>query len=128
VINTLKEGDFIPIIAPVGVDEEGITYNINADHVAGKVAASLHAERVVFMTDVEGVRNKDGTLISSIPVSQVEGLIDDGTISGGMIPKARASVKAITEGVGKAHIVDGRLPHCILLELFTDQGIGTEII
>ncbi len=128
VIGTLKEGDFVPIIAPVGVDEKGVAYNINADHVAGWVAAALKAERVVFMTDVEGIRDKGGELISTLPVSRVEELIEDGTITGGMIPKVRASVQALAEGVGKAHIVDGRIPHAILLELFTDRGIGTEIV
>ncbi len=128
VIGTLKEGDFIPIIAPVGVDDKGIAYNINADHVAGKVAAALKAERVVFMTDVEGIRDRDGNLISTLPMARVEEFIEDGTITGGMIPKVRASVRALVEGVGKAHIVDGRVPHAILLELFTDKGIGTEIV
>jgi len=112
----------------VGVDDEGVAYNINADHVAGRVAAALKAERVVFMTDVEGIRDKEGKLISTLPVSRVEELIEDGTITGGMIPKVRASVQALAEGVGKAHIVDGRIPHAILLELFTDEGIGTEIV
>ena len=128
VIGILKEGDFIPVIAPVGVDDKGVAYNINADHVAGRVAAALKAERVVFMTDVEGIRDKEGKLISTLPVSRVEELIEDGTITGGMIPKVRASVQALAEGVGKAHIVDGRIPHAILLELFTDEGIGTEIV
>ena len=128
VIGTLKEGDFIPIIAPVGVDDKGIAYNINADDVAGKVAAALKAERVVFMTDVEGIRDRDGNLISTLPMARVEEFIEDGTITGGMIPKVRASVRALVEGVGKAHIVDGRIPHAILLELFTDKGIGTEIV
>ena len=128
VIGTLKEGEFIPVIAPVGVDDKGVAYNINADHVAGMVAAALKAERVVFMTDVEGIRGKGGDLISSLPVARVEELIEDGTITGGMIPKVRASVRALAEGVGKAHIVDGRIPHAILLELFTDEGIGTEIV
>ncbi len=128
VIGTLKEGDFIPVIAPVGVDEKGVAYNINADHVAGRVAAALKAERVVFMTDVEGIRDKEGNLISTLPMARVEEFIEDGTITGGMIPKVRASVRALVEGVGKAHIVDGRIPHAILLELFTDRGIGTEIV
>ncbi|HDD52502.1 MAG TPA: acetylglutamate kinase, partial [Thermosulfidibacter takaii] len=122
VIGILKEGDFIPVIAPVGVDDEGVAYNINADHVAGRVAAALKAERVVFMTDVEGIRDKEGKLISTLPVYRVEELIEDGTITGGMIPKVQASVQALAEGVGKAHIVDGRIPHAILLELFTDEG------
>ena len=128
VIGILKEGDFIPVIAPVGVDDKGVAYNINADHVAGRVAAALKAERVVFMTDVEGIRDKEGKLISTLPVYRVEELIEDGTITGGMIPKVQASVQALAEGVGKAHIVDGRIPHAILLELFTDEGIGTEIV
>ncbi len=128
VIGTLKGGDFIPVIAPVGVDEDGVAYNMNADYVAGKVAAALGAERVVFMTDVEGIRDEKGVLVSSLFRGEVEALIERGIIQGGMIPKARASVEALEEGVGKAHIVDGRVPHAILLELFTDRGIGTEIV
>ena len=128
VIGTLREGEFIPVIAPVGVDDQGVTYNINADYVAGRVAAALKAERVVFMTDVEGIRSQEGQLVSTLPMTQVEGLIEKGIITGGMMPKVRASVQALEEGVGKAHIVDGRVPHTILLELFTDKGIGTEIV
>ena len=128
VIGTLKEGDFIPVIAPVGVDNKGMAYNINADHVAGRVAAALKAERVVFMTDVEGIRDQKGKLVSTLPMAKVEEFIEEDIITGGMIPKVRASVRALVEGVGKAHIVDGRIPHAILLELFTDQGIGTEIV
>jgi len=128
VIGTLREGEFIPVIATAGVDEQGVTYNINADYVAGKVAAALRAERVVFMTDVEGIKSQEGQLVSTLPMAQVEELIEKGIITGGMVPKVRASVQALEGGVDKAHIVDGRIPHAILLELFTDRGIGTEIV
>jgi len=128
VIKTLESSHFIPVIAPIGVDKNGISYNINADWVAGEIAAALKAERVIFLTDVEGIKDKKGNLISSLSVFQIEEFIEEGIISGGMIPKARASSKAIKEGVKKAHIINGTIPHAILLELFTDKGIGTEIV
>jgi len=126
-IQTLEHGKFLPVIAPVGVGANGESYNINADLVAGKVAGALKAEKLMLLTDVAGVKDKSGTLISSIPLADVASLIDDGTISGGMIPKVECCVDALNDGAKKAHIVDGRVKHAILLEIFTDVGVGTEI-
>jgi acetylglutamate kinase len=126
-IQTLEHGKFLPVIAPVGVGENGESYNVNADLVAGRVAGALRAEKLMLLTDVSGVKGKDGKLISSIQLSEVPGLIDDGTISGGMIPKVECCVDALNEGAKKAHIVDGRVKHAVLLEIFTDVGVGTEI-
>ena len=105
----------------------GESYNINADLVAGKVAGALRAEKLMLLTDVSGVKDKEGKLISSIALAEVPRLIDDGTISGGMIPKVECCVDALKEGAKKAHIVDGRVKHAVLLEIFTDVGVGTEI-
>lgn len=127
IISTLVAKDFIPVIAPVGVGEDGQAYNINADLVAGAVAAELNASKLILLTDVEGVKDADGQLISSIEVSSIEQLIADGVIKGGMIPKLRCCASAISGGVNKAHIIDGRQEHAILLEIFTLKGIGTEI-
>jgi len=126
-IQTLEHGKFLPVIAPVGVGANGESYNINADLVAGKVAGALHAEKLMLLTDVAGVKDKNGKLISSIPLDEVPRLIDDGTISGGMIPKVECCVAALKDGAKKAHIVDGRVRHAVLLEIFTDVGVGTEI-
>ncbi|WP_417915206.1 acetylglutamate kinase [Candidatus Electronema sp. JM] len=126
-LTTLAAKDFIPVIAPVGVGEDGQAYNINADLVAGAVAAELKASKLILLTDVEGVKGADGQLISSIAVSSIEQLIAEGTIKGGMIPKLRCCASAISGGVNKAHIIDGRQEHAILLEIFTHAGIGTEI-
>jgi len=126
-IQTLEHGKFLPVIAPVGVGVNGESYNINADLVAGKVAGALKAEKLMLLTDVSGVKGKDDILISSISLAEVSGLIDDGTISGGMIPKVECCVDALNEGAKKAHIVDGRVRHAVLLEMFTDGGVGTEI-
>jgi acetylglutamate kinase len=126
-IQTLEHGKFLPVIAPVGVGANGESYNINADLVAGRVAGALKAEKLMLLTDVAGVKDKAGELISSIPLDGVPGLIDDGTISGGMIPKVECCVDALKDGAKKAHIVDGRVRHAILLEIFTDVGVGTEI-
>jgi len=126
-IQTLEHGKFLPVIAPVGVGVNGESYNINADLVAGRVAGALKAEKLMLLTDVAGVKDKSGELISSIPLADVARLIDDGTISGGMIPKVECCVDAISDGAKKAHIVDGRVKHAILLEIFTDVGVGTEI-
>lgn len=128
ILVTLEAGGFIPVIAPVGVGAGGESYNINADVVAGKVAAALKAEKLILLTDVSGVKNRDGQLLSSIAQADVAGLIDDGTITGGMIPKVNCCTDALTGGVHKAHIVDGRIEHAILLEIFTNVGIGTEIL
>jgi len=127
ILNTLKNGGFIPIIAPVGVGRDGESYNINADLVAGRVAAALGAEKLILLTDVAGVKDRDGNLLSSINLADVPALIDNGAITGGMIPKVNCCVDALLDGVKKAHIIDGRVEHAILLEIFTDVGIGTEI-
>ncbi|BCO10801.1 acetylglutamate kinase [Desulfolithobacter dissulfuricans] len=128
VLRTLDEKDFIPVIAPVGVGEDGQAYNINADLVAGAIAARLNAVKLILLTDVEGVKDADGRLLSSIAKDSVEQLIEDGVIQGGMIPKVRCCRAALEGGVTKAHIVDGRQEHAILLEMFTHEGIGTEIV
>lgn len=127
ILTTLDSKDFIPVIAPVGVGEDGQAYNINADLVAGAIAAELKAAKLILLTDVEGVKDAQGQLISSIAISSIEQLISDGVIKGGMIPKLRCCASAINGGVNKAHIVDGRQEHAILLEIFTHKGIGTEI-
>jgi acetylglutamate kinase len=127
IIGALEDNGFIPVIAPVGIGREGETYNINADLVAGKIAGALRAEKLILLTDIAGVQNKNGELLSTIDSKQVSSLIADGTLSGGMIPKATCCVDAIKEGVTKTHIVDGRLEHACLLEIFTDTGIGTAI-
>jgi acetylglutamate kinase len=127
IIQALEQNNFIPVIAPVGVGEAGETYNINADLVAGQIAAALKAEKLILLTDIEGVKNKSGELITNIDVGEVQGLIDNETISGGMIPKVTCCLDAVLAGVRKAHIVDGRVEHACLLEIFTDKGIGTEV-
>ncbi|GAM08694.1 acetylglutamate kinase [Geobacter sp. OR-1] len=126
-IQTLEHGKFIPVIAPVGVGANGESYNVNADLVAGRVAGALHAEKLMLLTDVEGVKDKSGALIPSIQLADVPRLINDATISGGMIPKVECCVDALKEGARKAHIIDGRVRHAVLLEIFTDVGVGTEI-
>jgi len=121
----------IPVVAPIGLGEDGRAYNVNADTAAGEIAVALGAEKLAFLTDVEGIlRDPDdpGSLISTLPVGDVEELIGRGTIKGGMIPKVRACAEAVRRGVPKAHIVDGRVPHALLLEMFTDKGVGTEIV
>jgi len=127
IIRTLEEGGFIPVIAPVGVGGSGETYNINADWVASKIAVALNAMKLVLLTDVEGVMDERGTLISSATAEAAEELLSKGTISGGMIPKIECALEAIQKGVERVHVIDGRNPHAVLLELFTDKGIGTEI-
>jgi acetylglutamate kinase len=127
IIDSLEKSNFIPVIAPVGVGLNGETFNINADLVAGRVAGALRAEKLILLTDVEGVKDRDGRLISTIDVARVPDLINDGTITGGMIPKVNCCVGAVEDGVKKTHIVDGRMEHACLLEIFTDKGIGTAI-
>ena len=127
IIESLESNNFIPVIAPVGAGADGLSYNINADLVAGRIAGALKAEKLILLTDVEGVKDKDGKLISTIDVRKVAGLIKDGTISGGMIPKLTCCVDAVNAGVAKTHIVDGRLEHACLLEIFTDKGVGTAV-
>lgn len=128
ILVSLMEGQFIPVIAPVGSGSSGETYNINADLVAGHIAASLKARKIILLTDTEGVKDKEGELLSSIKVNEVHDLIQNGTIKGGMIPKINCCLEAMKGGVKKAHIIDGRKEHAILLEIFTRGGIGTEII
>jgi acetylglutamate kinase len=127
ILETLEKGGFIPIIAPIGGGVAGESYNINADLVAGRVAAALGAEKLILLTDVPGVRDREGCLLSSITLAEVPVLINNGAITGGMIPKVTCCVDALQDGVRKAHIIDGRVEHAILLEIFTDVGIGTEI-
>ena len=128
IIQTLEASRFIPVIAPVGVGDQGETYNINADLVAGKIAPALKASKLIFLTDVPGVLDSDGSLISSLDTMQVNRLLEQETLTGGMIPKVRYGLEAVNGGVDKAHIVDGRVEHAVLLEIFMDQGIGTEIV
>jgi acetylglutamate kinase len=127
-IRLLEEGGFIPVIAPVGVGAGGETYNINADLVAGDVAAALFAEKLIHLTDVTGINGEDGRLISTLTKREAERLIKAGVIDGGMLPKVESSLRALTGGAQKAHIIDGRVPHAILLEVLTKEGIGTEIV
>ena len=127
-ITTLLDKGFIPVIAPVGVDEHGATYNINADSVAGAMAAALGAKRLVLLTDVSGVLDKDKTLISSLDIKEASQAMADGVLKGGMIPKVACCMEAVDAGVEKAHILDGRVENCIILEFFTKSGIGTEIV
>ena len=127
VIEALERENFIPVIAPVGVGEEGETYNINADLVAGKVASALKAEKLILLTDVEGVMDEKRQLIPTLDAKQAKRLIAQKIISSGMIPKVNCCLEALEEGVTKTHIIDGRVEHAILLEIFTDVGIGTQI-
>ena len=126
-IRLLEDHGFIPVIAPVGVGRQGETYNVNADLVAGEVAAALGAEKLIHLTDVQGIL-VGGQLASTLSRKDVEGLIQDGVIDGGMLPKVESALRALEGGTGKAHIIDGRVPHAILLELFTREGVGTEIV
>lgn len=127
-IEKLQQDNFIPVIAPIGTDREGHTYNINADLVAGAVAAALKAEKLLMLTDVKGIRNAKGRHISTLSRKEMQRLIKKGVIREGMLPKVHACLDALDGGVQKAHIIDGRMPHAILLEVFTHKGIGTEII
>ncbi len=128
VLFTLIERDFIPVIAPVGVGEDGQAYNVNADLVAGALAGAIRAEKLIYLTDIEGVKDAEGKLISTLKVSEVEELIASGVARGGMIPKLKSARKAIYQGVKKVHIIDGRVPHSLIIELFTDEGLGTQIL
>lgn len=128
ILNTLMADGVIPVIAPTGIGENGETYNINADLVAGAVATALGAEKLILLTDVPGVLDRDKNLIHTMDDRMARQMIGDGTISGGMYPKIKCCLKALHSGVGKTHILDGRVKHTILLEMFTDQGIGTEIV
>lgn len=128
IIATVEASGFVAVIAPLGVGADGATYNINADTVAAAIAGSLQAEKLIILTDEAGVLDKDGRLISSIAYAQIEGLRKDGVVTGGMIPKLECCRAALDQGVMKAHIIDGRVPYSILLELLTDAGIGTQIV
>lgn len=126
-INRLISDDYIPVIAPIGVGDDGASYNINADLVAGKVAEALNAEKLMLLTNIAGLMDKQGKVLTGLTTRQVDGLIADGTIYGGMLPKIRCALDAVQGGVGSAIIVDGRVPNAVLLEVFTDTGVGTLI-
>jgi len=128
VLTMLTESDVIPVVAPIGVGENGESYNINADLVAGKLAEVLKAEKLMLLTNTAGVLDKAGQVVTGLVADEVNALIDDGTISGGMLPKVSCALSAVNAGVNSAHIVDGRVPHSVLLEIFTDQGVGTQIL
>lgn len=127
IINMLVQGDFIPVIAPIGVGEDGQSYNINADLVAGKLAMTLQAEKLILLTNTAGVLDSDGKLLTGLKASHVEALIADGTIHGGMLPKIKCALDAVHSGVTTAQIIDGRVEHAVLLEVLTDEGVGTLI-
>ena len=128
IIESLDQNKFIPVIAPVGVGRDGETYNINADLVAGEIAEALHAEKLILMTDIEGVKDKKGGLLSTLKESQARRMIQDGVVGSGMIPKVECCINALKGGVEKTHIIDGRVKHAVLLEIFTKAGMGTEVV
>ena len=128
VLTMLTESDVIPVVAPIGVGADGESYNINADLVAGKLAEVLKAEKLMLLTNTAGVLDGQGQVVTGLVADEVRTLIDDGTISGGMLPKVGCALSAVNAGVNSAHIVDGRVPHSVLLEIFTDQGVGTQIL
>ena len=127
VLQMMHDSNFIPVIAPIGVGEDGSSYNINADHVAGKLAGVLSAEKLVLLTNVPGLLDENDEVMTGLSPAQVDTLIENGTIHGGMLPKIRCALDAVNSGVGSAHIIDGRVPHAVLLEMFTDEGVGTLI-
>jgi len=127
VVDMLVKGDFIPVIAPIGIGEDGFSYNINADLVAGKMAEVLGAEKLILLTNTPGLLDKEGQLLTGLGADQVNDLIKDGTIHGGMLPKIGCALDAVNAGVKTSHIIDGRVKHAVLLELFTDEGVGTLI-
>jgi len=131
IIETIIENGYIPVVAPIGIDQEQAAYNINADLVAAAIAVKMNADKLVLLTDVPGLLKNpqdSNTLISELKVSEVEGYIQQGVIAGGMVPKVRCCVEAVIGGVGRTHIIDGRVPHSILLEIFTREGIGTMVV
>jgi acetylglutamate kinase len=128
VVDMLGRSDFIPVIAPIGVGDDGRSYNINADLVAGKIAEVLKAEKLILLTNTAGILDKQDNLLTGLSIKDVDDLIADGTISGGMIPKTRCATDALKGGVSSVHIIDGRVEHAVLLELFTDQGVGTLLL
>jgi acetylglutamate kinase len=121
------QGGFIPVIAPIGIGHDGASYNINADLVAGKIAEVLQAEKLILLTNTEGLLDKNGKLLTGLSAALVAELITDGTIHGGMLPKINCALDAVKAGVNSSHIIDGRVQHAVLLELFTDEGVGTLI-
>jgi acetylglutamate kinase len=127
VVKALQDDQFIPVISPIGFGEDGLAYNINADVVAGKMAEVLRAEKLLMMTNTPGVLDKDGNLLRELSARTIDGLFEDGTISGGMLPKISSALDAARGGVKSVHVVDGRVPHCLLLEVLTDKGVGTMI-
>lgn len=127
VVDMLIHGNFIPVIAPIGVGEDGESYNINADLVAGKLAEALNAEKLILLTNTPGLLDKQGEILTGLDAERVDTLIEDGTIHGGMLPKIKCALDAVHSGVTSAHIIDGRVEHALLLEIFTDEGIGTLI-
>ena len=127
ILDMIKNSDFIPVIAPIGTDDSGASYNINADSVAGEIAKVMEAEKLILLTNVEGVKNKKGLTLPGLSVQQASKLISNKTLQGGMLPKVGCALNALRAGVNSAHIIDGRVEHAVLLEIFTDQGIGTLI-
>ena len=127
ILEMIKNSDFIPVIAPIGTDDSGASYNINADSVAGEIAKVMGAEKLILLTNIEGVKDKKGVTLTGLSVQQASKLISNKTLKGGMLPKVGCALNAVREGVNSAHIIDGRIEHAVLLEIFTDQGIGTLI-
>jgi acetylglutamate kinase len=127
ILNSLDKDGFIPVISPIGVSDSGEALNINADYAASAIASALKAEKLLLLTDVPGIKGVNGEVLTTLNKSMINELISKGVISGGMLPKVQSCIKAIENGVGKTHIVDGRVPHSLLLEIFTKEGIGTEI-
>jgi len=126
-LNVILDSNFIPVIAPIGCDDDGQSYNINADLVAGKLAQVMQAEKLMLLTNVAGLMDGDGKVLTGLSTAEVDALIADGTVHGGMLPKIGCALEAVKSGVASAHIVDGRVPHAVLLEIFTDEGMGTKI-
>jgi len=126
-LRAVVDADFVPVVAPLGVDDNGTTYNVNADEVAGALATALEAEKLILLTDVEGVLDREGGLLSRLTCEEIAKLVSEGTIQGGMIPKVQCCVDAVQGGVQRAHVIDGRILHAVLLEIFTDGGVGTLI-
>ena len=127
VLDVVLASNIVPVIAPIGVGDDNETYNINADLVAGKLAEELNAEKLILLTDVPGLQDREGNLLSGLDAAEVDRLIENGTISGGMLPKIRCALSAIENGVQSAHIIDGRVEHALMLEVLTDEGVGTLI-
>ncbi len=128
ILNSLDKDGFIPVISPIGVSSEGDALNINADYAASAIASAVKAEKLLLLTDVQGIKDGSGKVLSTLGKAQIDALIADGVIGGGMLPKVQACMRAVAGGVGKTHIVDGRVAHSLLLEIFTKEGIGTEIV